>query len=111
MGIDFTVTMTDHTYHIVSTGGLTTLSTSELTIDRTTLSANGGAAGGDTIFGSIAIPMGGSACMAAAVTNCQFRFDGMIVGASGSNEVGGTYVIYTGGPGAGSVHGAAVFRP
>ncbi len=108
VGVDLTVTMPDHTYHVVSNGGLTTLSASELSIDRTYLSANGGAAGGDTIFGSIAMPMGGTACTAA---NCFFVFDGMVVGASGSNQVGGTYMIYTSSPGAGSVHGAAVFTP
>ncbi|MCR4302802.1 MAG: hypothetical protein NUV63_01060 [Gallionella sp.] len=101
VGIDFTVTMPDHTYHIVSTGGLTTLSTSELTIDRTRLYVTG-----DTIFGSIPMPVGGSAC---TTSSCMFMFDGMVVGAQGSNEVGGTYVI--GNVGAGSVHGAATFKP
>ena len=108
VGVDLTVTMPDHTYHVVSTGGLTTLSTSELAINRTYLSGSGGAAGGDTIFGNIAMPLGGTACTAA---NCSFMFDGMVVGASGSNQVGGTYMIYTSGPGAGSVHGAVVFTP
>ncbi len=108
VGVDLTVTMPDHTYHVVSNGGLTTLSTSELSIDRTYLSANGGAGGGDTVFGSIVMPAGGTACTS---SNCFFVFDGMVVGASGSNQVGGTYVIFTGSPGAGSVHGAAVFTP
>lgn len=108
VGVDLTVTMPDHTYHVVSNGGLTTLSTSELSIDRTYLTANGGALGGDMVVGHIAMPVGGTACTAA---NCSFMFDGMVVGASGSNLVGGTYMIFTSSPRAGSVHGAAVFTP
>lgn len=105
VGVDLTVAMPDHTYHVVSTGGLTTPSTSELSIDIDSFNSING---GDAVFGSIPMPLGGTACTA---SNCFFMFDGMVVGASGSNQVGGTYMIYTSSPGAGSVHGAAVFTP
>jgi len=85
------------------TGGLTTLTNSELTLTPNDTNFSNSA---DTIFGSIPMTQGGSACPNAS--GCNFTFDGMVVGTNGA-RVGGTYMIWTSSPGAGSVHGAAVF--
>lgn len=101
VGVSFTVTMPDRTYTVASNGGLTTLTNSELTLMPNDTSFSNSA---DTIFGSIPMSIGGTACTAG---NCLFTFDGMVVASSA--RVGGTYMIWTSSPGAGSVHGAAVF--
>jgi len=107
VGIECTVTMPDRTYTVSSNGGLTTLTNSELTLTPNDPNFDVGFNNGaDTIFGSIPMPQGGSACPNA--NGCNFTFDGMVVGTNGA-RVGGTYMIWTSSPGAGSVHGAAVF--